>query len=124
MGFDPCNRSVKIGEFIETPTPKVGAHLEVWRFIPSCSPTLLGAWNVTHGLHSWLTPSQDLALVASPKLGLRYIRHYNLTCIFIFLFLVFVFAFMGWWERPLRDLCPLLSIHNRRLGNFVGGVND
>jgi hypothetical protein len=29
MGFDPCNRSVKIGEFIETPTPKVGAHLEV-----------------------------------------------------------------------------------------------
>jgi hypothetical protein len=29
MGFDPCNRSLKIWESIKTPTPKVGAHLGV-----------------------------------------------------------------------------------------------
>jgi hypothetical protein len=34
MGFDPCNRVLKIQESIETPTPKVGAHLGVLRFIP------------------------------------------------------------------------------------------
>jgi hypothetical protein len=37
MGFDPCNRSMKIWESIRTPTPKVGVHLGVWRFN---SPTL------------------------------------------------------------------------------------
>jgi hypothetical protein len=29
MGFDPCNCFLKIQESIETPTPKVGAHLGV-----------------------------------------------------------------------------------------------
>jgi hypothetical protein len=29
MGFDPCNRSLKIWESIGTLTPKVGAHLGV-----------------------------------------------------------------------------------------------
>jgi hypothetical protein len=29
MGFDPCNRSLKILESTWTPTPKVGAHLGV-----------------------------------------------------------------------------------------------
>jgi hypothetical protein len=35
ISFDPCNRSLKIWESIGTPTPKVGAHLGVWRFIHS-----------------------------------------------------------------------------------------
>jgi hypothetical protein len=39
MGFDPYNRSLKMWEFIGTPIPKVGAHLGVWGFIPSHSPT-------------------------------------------------------------------------------------
>jgi hypothetical protein len=47
MGFDPYNYSLKIQESIETPTPKVGAHLGVWKFIPSHSPKFPGAWNVT-----------------------------------------------------------------------------
>jgi hypothetical protein len=47
MGFDTCNCSLKIWKSIETPTPKMGAHLGVWVFIPSHSPALLGAWNVT-----------------------------------------------------------------------------
>ncbi len=42
MGFGPCNCFLKIWESIETPTPKMGAHLGVRRFIPSHSPTLPG----------------------------------------------------------------------------------
>ncbi len=41
MGFDPCNRALKIWESIGTPTPTMGVHLRVWGFIPS------------HSLHSW-----------------------------------------------------------------------
>ncbi len=73
MGFNPCNHSLKIWESIRTPTPKVGAHLGVWRFIPSHSPTLPGAWNVIPRLHSWPTSSQALALVTSLRLGLWHI---------------------------------------------------
>jgi hypothetical protein len=72
MNFDPFNHALKIRESIKTQTPKVGVHLGVWGFIPSYSPTLMGAWNVTPGLHSWLTPSQALAFVTSPRLGLQH----------------------------------------------------
>ncbi len=70
MDFDPCNYSLKIRESIWTLTPKVGAYLGVWGFMPSHSLTLPGAWNVTLGLHIWPIPSQALALVASLRLGL------------------------------------------------------
>jgi hypothetical protein len=56
MGFGPYNFSLKIWKSIETLIPKMGAHLGVWRFIPSHPPTLLGAWNVTPGLPSWHAP--------------------------------------------------------------------
>jgi hypothetical protein len=56
MGFNPFNHSLKIWESTGTLTPKVGAHLGVWGFIPSHSPTLLGAWNVTISLHTWPAP--------------------------------------------------------------------
>jgi hypothetical protein len=36
----PWNCSLKIQESIRTPTPKMGGHLGVWRFIPSHSPAL------------------------------------------------------------------------------------
>jgi hypothetical protein len=72
MGSDPCNCWI-----FESPSrlrlPKVGAQLGVWWFIPSQFPTTLGAWNVTPGLHFWLAPSQALALVASPRLGLQHL---------------------------------------------------
>jgi len=61
MSFDPCNRSLNIQKSIGTPTPKVGVHLGVWRFIPSHFFTLPGAWNVIPELHSWPTPLQALA---------------------------------------------------------------
>jgi len=70
MGFVIYNCFMKIWELIETPTPKMGAHLGVWRFICSHSPTLLGAWNVTTGLHFWHVPTQAFALVVNPTLRL------------------------------------------------------
>jgi hypothetical protein len=56
MGFDPCNCFLEIWKSIGTPTPKVGAHLGVWSFIPSHSFALLGAWNVAPRFHTWPTP--------------------------------------------------------------------
>ncbi len=73
MGFDAYNRSLKIQESIGTSTPKMGAHLGVWRFIPSHPPTLLRAWNVIPGLHYWPAPLQALVLVTSPRLRLWHI---------------------------------------------------
>jgi hypothetical protein len=42
MGFDPCNRSLKIRESFGIPTPQVGVALGVWGSILSHSPTLPG----------------------------------------------------------------------------------
>jgi hypothetical protein len=61
MNFDPKNCFVKIWKSIETPNPKVRAHLGVCGFIPSHSPTLPKAWNVTPMFHSWPAPLQALA---------------------------------------------------------------
>jgi hypothetical protein len=72
MNFDPWNRPLKIWKSIGTPTPKMRVHLGVLGFIPSHSFALLG-----HEM--WLPSSvlactlQTLALVASPRLGLRQI---------------------------------------------------
>jgi hypothetical protein len=48
------------------------APLGVWGFIPSHFPTLPRVWNVTPELPSWPATLQTLALVASPRLGLRH----------------------------------------------------
>jgi hypothetical protein len=72
MGFDPWNFSLKVWESIGTPTPQMGAHLGMWGFNPSHFLTLPGAQDATLWLPSWLTPLQALALVASPRLGLRH----------------------------------------------------
>ncbi len=60
MGFYLWNCSLKIRESIVTPTPKVGTHLGVWWFIPSHSPTLPGAWDVTPMFPFWPAPFQAL----------------------------------------------------------------
>jgi hypothetical protein len=67
MGFDRCNCALKIWESIGTPTPNMGVHLRVWRFIPSHSLALLGAWNVTLELPSWLATLQPPCLGREPK---------------------------------------------------------
>jgi hypothetical protein len=42
IGFDPYNRSLKIWKSIGIPNPKTRAHLGMWGFNPSHSPTLPG----------------------------------------------------------------------------------
>jgi len=74
MGFNFCNPTLKIQKSIKIPTPKVGIHLEVWG---SFSHTLPGTGNVIHDLHTWFAPSQTLALVVSPRLGLQHERSYS-----------------------------------------------
>jgi len=56
MSFDPYNFPLKIQESIRNPAPKVSVHLGVSGFIPSHSPTLPRAWNVTLGLQFWPAP--------------------------------------------------------------------
>jgi hypothetical protein len=75
MGFDLWNYAMKIQESIWTPTPTMGVHLRVWRFIPS---------HYLHSLHSQEhvmrlpclpfgpQPCNPLALVTSPRLRLRH----------------------------------------------------
>jgi hypothetical protein len=70
MNLNHWSRFLKIQKSIGTLTPKMGAHLGVWRFIPSHFPTLSEEWNVTPRFSSWPTPLQALVLVASPRLGL------------------------------------------------------
>jgi len=70
-GFWPLQSLSEDSGVHQDSNPKVGAHLGMWGFIPSHSLAFLGAWNVTPELHTWPTPSQTLALVMSPRLGLR-----------------------------------------------------
>jgi hypothetical protein len=72
LSFDLCNCLLKIWKSIRTPTPKVGVHLGVWRFIPLHTPTFSGAWDVILRIPSWPATLQALALVVSPKLKLRH----------------------------------------------------
>jgi hypothetical protein len=100
LRFGPCNRSLKFRESTGTPLPKVGVALGVWRFTPSYSLTLSNTpgsmWCDSRAssclnsrASSWPALLQcfcldsrasfllacnlatPLALVASPKLGLR-----------------------------------------------------
>jgi hypothetical protein len=67
MVFHPWNCSLKIWKSITTLTPNVGVHLEMWGFIPSHSPTLPRAWNVTPELPFWPTRLQARCLGHEPK---------------------------------------------------------
>jgi hypothetical protein len=73
MNFDLFNHPLKIRKSTRIQTLKVKVHLGVLGFIPSHFFKLPRAWNVTHGLHSWLTPLQTIALVVSPRLGLQHL---------------------------------------------------
>jgi hypothetical protein len=72
MGFNLYNCPLKIQKSIRTRTPKMGVHLGAWGFIPSHSFVLSRAWNVTPELPLLAHNLQALALVASPRLRLRY----------------------------------------------------
>jgi hypothetical protein len=71
LSFDPYNRPLKIQESTGTPTPKVELPwgVSVHSFTPSHTPRsmLCNFW-----LPSWPATLQTLALVTSPRLGLRH----------------------------------------------------
>ncbi len=81
MRFDPYNCSLNIRESIKIQTLKVRVPLGVWRFIPSHSFALTGAWNVTLRLRSWPALLQALPLVANPRLGLRHMAIMMFKCL-------------------------------------------
>jgi hypothetical protein len=73
MGFDPCNRALKIRKSIWDSNSQHGSSLGSVR-VHSLTLTLFalpGACDVTPGSFSWPATLQPLALVASPKLGLQ-----------------------------------------------------
>jgi len=71
LGFGLCNCSLNIQESTGTPTPNMGVHFEVWRFIPSHSFALLGHENAIFEFSLGPHPCKPFALVASPRLGLQ-----------------------------------------------------
>jgi hypothetical protein len=75
LSFDPQNHSLKFQESTGIPSPKVGVVLGVWRFTPSHFSTLSGVCDVTPKLSFSPHPCNPLALVASPKLGLRHLLY-------------------------------------------------
>jgi len=70
--FDPCNYPLKIWESIGTRTPKMEVHLGVWGFIPSLF-CIFRSMKCDSWAHFWLAPLQALALVTSPRLGMRHL---------------------------------------------------
>jgi hypothetical protein len=63
-------------------------------------------------------------MYSSGLYGHQPIQHCNLACSFIFPFLTFIFSFTRWWERPTRNSCTPLLIHNRQLGNITRRTYD
>ncbi len=67
ISIDPYNCSLKIWESIGSPTPKMGAHLGVWGFVPSHYLTFPG---FPFGPH----PYKPLPWSPSPRLRLRQMK--------------------------------------------------
>jgi hypothetical protein len=70
MGFDPCNRSLKIQESIWNSNSHNGSSFGRVKVHSLAFFALLGACDVTPRSPSWLATLQPLALVTSPRLGL------------------------------------------------------
>jgi hypothetical protein len=67
LSFDSWNCSLKFWESTETPSPKVGVALGVWRFTPSHFPTFSRVCDVTLGLSLGPHLYNPFALVTSPN---------------------------------------------------------
>jgi hypothetical protein len=88
LSFDPCNCSLNIRESFCTPTLKVETPLGVWGFIPSHFLSF-------PSFFSWPTTLQALALVASPRLGLRQYSC-SISCIYLWLVVHYVMGIYQW----------------------------
>jgi hypothetical protein len=93
MGFAPCNHILKIRESIWDFNSHNGSSLGRVKVHSLTLFTLPKACDVTPGSAFWPTTLQPLALVASPRLGLRqqvlyevkYVGHYPFIIIFALL---------------------------------------
>jgi hypothetical protein len=72
MGFDPCNCALNIQESIWDSNSQHGSSLGSVRVHSLTLFALSGACEVIPRSPSWLATLQPLALVVSPRLGLRY----------------------------------------------------
>jgi hypothetical protein len=81
MGLNPCNHPLKVWKSIRIPIPKMGAHLGVWRFIPSHSLTIPRTWNVTPRLHFWSKSFTSPCHSCKPKVRVTtFTRHGTFFC--------------------------------------------
>ncbi len=78
MSLSPWSRSLKIWKSIRIPSPKVGVHLGVWRFIHSHFPTFPGAWDVTPKLLLLVCTFANPCLSCEHKVGLQHVNFH--TC--------------------------------------------
>jgi hypothetical protein len=72
MGFDPCNRALKIRESIWDSNSYNGSSFGRVRVHSLTLFALPKACDVTPGSFSWPTTLQSFALVTSSRLGLQY----------------------------------------------------
>jgi hypothetical protein len=77
MSFDPCNCALKIWESFWDSNSQHGSSLGSVRVHSLTLFTLPWACEVTPESPSWPTTLQPLALVASPRLGLRQCRRWK-----------------------------------------------
>ncbi len=75
MGFDPYNHSLKIQESIWNSNSQHGSSFGSLRVHSFTIFALLETCDVTPRSFFWLTTLQPLTLVASPRLGLRHLKH-------------------------------------------------
>ncbi len=98
--FDPCNRVLKIRESFQDSNSQHRNSLGSVRVRALTLFAFSGACDVSPGFSSWPATFQPLALVVSPRLGLRHSLHRVFTYFFVdclllfFLWLcLFVFSF-------------------------------
>ncbi len=93
MSFNPCNRTMKIQESIWDSNSQHWSSLGSVRAHSLTLFALSGACDVTFGSPSWPATLQPLALIASPRLGLRQCGGHETS---FFLFFIFLCQCRGW----------------------------
>ncbi len=82
--FDPCNYALKIRKSFRDSNSPHGSSLGSVRVHALTLFALPGACDVTPGSSSWPVTFQTLALVVSPRLGLRHICSTSKICFDVF----------------------------------------
>ncbi len=120
MIFGPCNCSMKIWESTRTPIPKMGAHLGVWEFILSHSPT----FSTSQEHEMWLRASLlvrtfvSLCLGREPKARVTTIE-FSLQ-FHIYIYISYVLIFFGFCGKRLSLIVNDICNGTLELKNLLG----